>query len=633
MAKWSFPSRGYGDLEGFSNPGLEFFKGAPIRAMAREVCQNSLDAKRDNNAPVRVEFERYFKKVSDFPGILELRQTLDRCYDFWKTQGDERTISFIKDAIKIVNDNNIFVLRIGDYNTTGLKGAFSEDGITPWKGLVQGNAFSIKSSETAAGSFGIGKAAPFVVSKLQTVFYRTFDEEGVRAAQGVTHLVSFKDDNAPIGEDPVRRSTGYYGAEHKNKPLTSIPLLDALNRRDEYGTDLFIPGFNATAARADDWVDDIIIEVLENFLYSIYARKLEVVIDKRVINRDTVAAYITRYMPKTKGAKAFYEVIREDNEDVIEEELDFHSMGSIRLRLLYKPDQTKKILVVRNSGMKISNIPSLPKSISFVGFLEIRGDGLNKFFRGMENPEHNKWEPSRHSNPGLAATYKSEVEDWVKTVICDKIKEITGDEMDIDMSSYFFSANREEEPSQEEERIEAIVDTVKTIDVIQFEPTPKSFKVRDLGGDGEPRSDRMRPGVIDDKGSKIGHRRPDGKRRRGAPTGRQGVEHPDGNDRIYDGMHEVSVRARIIKRSGAKNRLIFTAAENITRGELEIVTVGENGKPLQLVVKNANGINIVAMLDEGHLVVSNVPAGEKSIVEFEIAGDKDYAMGVRAYGN
>jgi hypothetical protein len=49
MAKWSFPSRGYGDLERFSNPGLEFFKGAPIRAMAREVCQNSLDAKRNNN--------------------------------------------------------------------------------------------------------------------------------------------------------------------------------------------------------------------------------------------------------------------------------------------------------------------------------------------------------------------------------------------------------------------------------------------------------------------------------------------------------------------------------------------------------------------------------------------------------
>lgn len=46
MKKWFFPSRGFGATEGFSNPGLEMFKGEPIRAMAREVCQNSLDAKK-----------------------------------------------------------------------------------------------------------------------------------------------------------------------------------------------------------------------------------------------------------------------------------------------------------------------------------------------------------------------------------------------------------------------------------------------------------------------------------------------------------------------------------------------------------------------------------------------------------
>lgn len=53
-----FPSRGYGETEGFSNPGLEMFKGEPIRAMAREICQNSLDAVRDANEPVRIEFEK-----------------------------------------------------------------------------------------------------------------------------------------------------------------------------------------------------------------------------------------------------------------------------------------------------------------------------------------------------------------------------------------------------------------------------------------------------------------------------------------------------------------------------------------------------------------------------------------------
>ena len=47
MIKWNFPSRNNGDIEGFSNPALEWFKGNPLRAMAREICQNSLDAQYD----------------------------------------------------------------------------------------------------------------------------------------------------------------------------------------------------------------------------------------------------------------------------------------------------------------------------------------------------------------------------------------------------------------------------------------------------------------------------------------------------------------------------------------------------------------------------------------------------------
>ena len=62
MSGWFFPSIGYGEMEGFSNPGLEMFKGEPIRAMAREICQNSLDAVRNPNKPVLVEFERLFIK-------------------------------------------------------------------------------------------------------------------------------------------------------------------------------------------------------------------------------------------------------------------------------------------------------------------------------------------------------------------------------------------------------------------------------------------------------------------------------------------------------------------------------------------------------------------------------------------
>lgn len=633
MNRWFFPSRGYGELEGFSNPGLEMFKGEPIRAMAREVCQNSLDAKQNNDKPLRLEFERYFMKTTDFPGIVEMRDVLKKCRTFWKDQGDEKTLAFVDRAIKTISEDKFFVLRISDYNTSGLKGAFDTESITPWKGLVQGNAFSIKGSSTAAGSYGIGKAAPFVVSKLQTVFYRTYDEDGVRATQGVTHLVSFEGIANTPGEDPIRRSTGYYSDGIKNNPLVSIEQLDRLNLRNECGTDLFIPGFDFASAKTDNWVDDVIIELLGNFMYSIYSGKMEVIIENVRLDKTTLEFHINRLMPKTKNANAFYKVICEDNSDVTEEIVDFHKMGSLRLRILYAPDANKKVLVVRNSGMKISDISGLPRGISFVAFLELQGKDLNEFFRKMENPQHNKWEHNRHPDSKLAKKYKDEVENWVKSVIGEKIKEISGEEIDIDVSRYFLSTAKEND-SASEDKIEGIVDTVKTIEISQDTPIDKRFKVKDIGGSMRSQSSsRMVSGTIDDQGDSRGHRHRTGHRKGASPTGRMGYEDDDGKDSIYEGMREVLVSARIIKKTNGKNRLIFIAEEDIVQGELEIVTVGENGKPLQLKVTFIEGVEATAKLDKGHIVIFNVEKGKKYKFDFEIAGKQSYAMGVRAYGD
>lgn len=635
MSDWFFPSRGHGETEGFSNPGLEMFKGEPIRAMAREICQNSLDAVSDNEKPVRIEFERIFvNPATKFPGIENMRSVLEKCRSFWKDQNDTKTLKFISDAAKSIRDGGIFVLRVSDYNTTGLKGAFSDAKITPWKSLVQGNAFSVKNTDNAAGSFGIGKAAPFVVSGLQTVFYRTFDENGERAAQGVTHLVSFEDAQmSKLGEDIVRRSTGYYGDGSENKPFKAIPQLDSIFERTEYGTDLFIPVFTFTAGKLD-WKDEIIVEVLENFLYSIYSGKLEVTIDKITLRKDNLLTHINRLMPKTKHAAAFYDVIREDNDKVIEEVKKFYEMGYLRLRLLYKADMNKQILVVRNSGMKIAKIPSLPKGISYSGFLEIQGDRLNSFFRGMENPQHNAWEPKRHENVDLAKKHKATVEEWVKEMIGQKIKEISGEELDIDVGE-FFNGRERVQPNQvdnEEEKHEAIIDSVKNIEVKQEDIEARRLKIKDIDGTSGAGDSKV-SGVIDDQGGQVGHRHPDGQKRRAQATGRRGFSTGEGPDKIYDGMREVFVNARIISKGNGTNKMIFIAEDNISAGELEVVTMGENGRPLQLKVKSVKGITADAEVIDGHIKIKNVKANEKNALEFSIYGDKNYAMGVRAYGN
>ena len=53
---WNFPSNNFGTVNGIGEAGIETFKGSPYKSLAREICQNSLDAKIDNGQPVRVEF-------------------------------------------------------------------------------------------------------------------------------------------------------------------------------------------------------------------------------------------------------------------------------------------------------------------------------------------------------------------------------------------------------------------------------------------------------------------------------------------------------------------------------------------------------------------------------------------------
>ena len=381
------------------------------------------------------------------------------------------------------------------------------------------------------------------------------------------------------------------------------------------------------------WKEEVIVEILDNFLYSIYSGKLEIKIDNIKLNKESLSTYIDKLMPKTKHAACFYEVIRDDNDKVIEETKKFYEWGKLRLRLLYNPDLNKQILIVRNSGMKIAKIAGLPKGISYTGFLEIKGDKLNAFFREMENPQHNAWEPKRHSDPKLAKKHRVEVEKWVKGMIGQKIKEISGDELDIDVSEYFSEReNTEVKDSNYEEKQEAVIDSVKNIDIKQEDLETRRLKIRDIGGTSKARAKKV-SGVVDDQGNQIGHRHPEGKRRRTQATGRKGFSAVDGPDKIYDGMREVYVNARIISKGNGINKMIFTAEDDITEGELEVVTLGENGRSLQLKVKSVNGITVKAEVVDGHIRIKNVKARDKNKLEFKILGDKKYAMGVRAYGN
>ncbi|MBQ9497307.1 MAG: hypothetical protein IJR52_07010, partial [Selenomonadaceae bacterium] len=188
MIGWNFPSNGGGAINGVADSGIEIFRGKEIPSLAREICQNSLDAAIDENSAVTVEFQRHKISPKDIPDVRDYEKFLRACQSFWK--GNSKTETFIKKANDELKNFQTAVLRISDFNTTGLAEPFNPRSMTGWNTLTKINGGAIKSDDKA-GNFGIGKNAPFANSFFRLIFYRTLNTKGERAAQAVAKLVSF----------------------------------------------------------------------------------------------------------------------------------------------------------------------------------------------------------------------------------------------------------------------------------------------------------------------------------------------------------------------------------------------------------------------------------------------------------
>ena len=169
-SSWNFPNNGCGIKRGVSDAGIENFTGTEIQSLAREICQNSLDAALEDSSSeeVIVEFERYKIQSSDIPGYETYKNKLHKAYNYWSTRESEKTIQYSKKAVAYIEALNTYVLRISDYNTTGLLGPYcdKDDG---WNALTKIDGGATKTGDKA-GAFGIGKNAPFCNSDYRTSF-------------------------------------------------------------------------------------------------------------------------------------------------------------------------------------------------------------------------------------------------------------------------------------------------------------------------------------------------------------------------------------------------------------------------------------------------------------------------------
>ena len=112
MASWNFPSNGDGQIKGPADAGIENFNGTELVSLAREICQNSLDAFESDKKPVIIEFELYKIKNTDVPGYAELKDAMLKCARFWRKQNNIKTANFFDKAVEIMNKNHNTFFRI-----------------------------------------------------------------------------------------------------------------------------------------------------------------------------------------------------------------------------------------------------------------------------------------------------------------------------------------------------------------------------------------------------------------------------------------------------------------------------------------------------------------------------------------
>ena len=125
-----FPANDDGQENGLNDPGIETFKDHPLTSLAREGLQNSSDAADNSGKPVEVHFQKLEIPSSEFPGCADFKKTLQACIAFSKSS--KQTVQFFESTLEVLSQEKLNILRIADFNTTGLIVGEKDDRSTDW---------------------------------------------------------------------------------------------------------------------------------------------------------------------------------------------------------------------------------------------------------------------------------------------------------------------------------------------------------------------------------------------------------------------------------------------------------------------------------------------------------------------
>lgn len=508
-----FPPLNGGEEMGFHDSLIYNFTGEILYHLARESIQNIVDAKDPKaDGPAIAKFKLTRIPTGSIPDVNKLKEIFSACWRYEKSGNGEGT-EFFKQAHDLINDKKpIYILEIGDYNTTGLYG--DEDDRTGAYYKLMRISGSCNKDKNKGGSYGLGKGAYFRPSLFRTIFVSSIWGNNQSVFQGKLRLVSHNLD----GE--LKQGIGFFAYPSIRNPK-SIP---ETFRRTEKGTSIFIIGFEETR----DWKRKMTESVLRYFWLAILEGELEVRIEDSVINSQNIDEAIKDHFKEEKifhkdNPIPYYNAYMEGQ--IISKKLK--TLGNVELRVFLQKDFPRRIEYFRNTGMVIQN-KSHQSGKGFAGVFicnDVRG-----LLRKMEDPTHSKWSKDVPitTDPDEKRLY-TEAENELKDFIEVSLDGLTASAETTtstikDLDKYFYSPADDEDTvgSGSPESIEGRIVNEETGSIIrgkEYAGKPPKINVRVTipiykpgepggnghtgGNNGENGSGGSQPAHPEDEGSKL----------------------------------------------------------------------------------------------------------------------------------
>lgn len=626
MKRWYFPYGKDIEPESVNNARIETFKDNILESLSREVCQNSLDAALDENRPVKVTFEEKEIDVNKIPDIKSfIEEVIPRSRTTW--ENDNNVQEFLDTYESTLNNNKIKVLKISDYNTTGL-----EKG--NWESLIEKAGTSVKSDVSSAGSFGIGKAAPFASSDLRMVFYSTRLGSGEEKSIGVSKFISYN-----RSDGMTTQGVGYLG-EMEKTPMR-VQKTFGFNKRLQCGTDIYIIGFN----QKKGWSKKIIYSLLENFTLSIYLEKLIIKVEGTEINKDTMGALIKNLKGrKFDEIKNYYSVLTD--EDVLKIKLDerFKNYGFEEddgyLLISKKENANRSVLMTRKAGMKIYDKKRISGSIQFNGIFQATGDSFNAMLKAMENPNHSDWIADRFTdNPRQAKELLLDIFRFCKENVVEHFQDKVENQVDAFGISEFLPNKINEEATSKDED-EGLEEEIK--DVI-LKPREVKIIEKQTISTKDFEKQLVRKGIID--GYEQGEGTPkdtNTKTKGGKNLG--GLGQVGGKNKEDESGRKSSIKsnksfketnkyvARIIEKNykHGEYRLILNGKNKTEKLKVQLNLVGENGYGYKDSIIHAKDNQKYLKVNKDYLIIEDLNK-ELNIIDLKLPYKNRVKIGVKMY--